>query len=102
MEAAGLAHRRDAPRADRSRHHADRAHGIQRAALEVLAGDVFQRLPARPEIDAVADFGIAGNGADFRIQEVRHQMRDGVVRDDRVGVDADENLFVASDAPVQS
>ncbi len=73
--AAGLADRLDAPGADGSGHHAHRAHGVQRAAFEILAGDVFERLPARPEIHAVADFGVAGHGCNFRIEEVRHHAQ---------------------------
>ena len=61
---------------------------------KVLAGDVFERLPARPEVDAVADFGVSGDGADLGIGEVRDEAGDGVVSDDSVGVDADVDLFV--------
>ena len=102
--AASLAHCGNAPRADRAGHDADRAQNVERAPLKILAGDVFQGLPARPEIDAVADLGIAGNRADFRIDEVRHQSRDRVRRDDRVGIDADEEFRIADvlDAVVQS
>jgi len=37
---------------------------IEGAALKVLAGDVFEGLPAGPEVDAVADLCVAGDGAD--------------------------------------
>ena len=87
---AGLAHCRNAPGADRARHHADRAQHVESAALEVLAGDVFQSLPARPEIHPIANLRIARDGADFGIDEMRHQSRDRILRDDGVGVDADE------------
>ena len=95
MVAAGFANRRDAPGANRARHHADRAHGVERAPLEILAGDVFERLPARPEVDAVADFGIAGDGSNFRIEEVRHHAGDGIGSNDGIGVDADEKFGIA-------
>ena len=94
--AAGLAHRRNAPRTNRSGHHADRAQHVERTALEVLAGDVFERLPARPQIHAVADLGVARDRTNFRIDEVRHQARNRVGCDDRVGVNADKKLRVAN------
>ncbi len=49
LVAAGFAHRRYPPRANRSRDHADRTQRVQRPALEILAGDVLQRLPAGPQ-----------------------------------------------------
>ena len=55
-----------APCADGSGDDGDDVEEVECAALEVLAGDVFEGLPAGPEIDAVADLGIAGDGADAR------------------------------------
>ena len=95
MVAAGFANGRYAPGSNCARDHAYRAHGVERSPLEILAGDVFERLPARPEIDAVADFGIAGDGRNFRIEEVRHEAGDGIGSDDGIGVDADEKFRVA-------
>ncbi len=94
MVAARLAYRRHAPCPDRARHHADRPENIQCAPLEVLAGDVFEGLPARPKIHPVSHLGVAGDGADSGIDEVRHQARYGVTGDDRVGVDANEKLRI--------
>ena len=67
---------------------------IEGAALEVLAGDVFEGLPAGPEIDAVADLGVAGDGADAGILKVGNELGDGVGGDHGVGVDADVDLLV--------
>ena len=100
--ASRFANRLDAPGADRARHHADRTHGVERSPFEILAGDVFERLPARPQVDAVADFGIAGDGCNFRIEEMRHHADDGVGSDDGVGVDADEEFRIADVLAVQS
>ena len=94
MVAAGFAHRGNTPCTDRSWNHAHRAQRVQRAALEILAGDVLERLPACPQVDSVADFRISRNRADFRIQEMRHQPRYRVAGDHRVGIDSDENLLV--------
>ena len=56
--------RRSAPGADRARDDRDASEAGERAALEILRGDIFERLPAGDEIDAVADLGVAGDGAD--------------------------------------
>ncbi len=93
IAAAGL-YGRGAPRADRSGNHHHDVEQIQRAAFEVLDGDVFKRLPARPQVHAIAHLGIAGHRADLRIGKVADQARDRVVRDHAVGVDADIDLFV--------
>ena len=73
MVATGFADCVDAPRANRSWHYAHRAHGVKSPALEVLAGDVFERLPARPQIHAIADLCIPRYRADFGVEEVRNQ-----------------------------
>ena len=67
---------------------------IERATLEILRRDVFECLPARPEVDAIADLGVSCDGSDLRIREVRHEIAYGIVRDDAVGIDADVDLFV--------
>ena len=69
------------------------AEGVEGAAVEVLAGDVLEGLPAGPQVDAVADLGVAGHGSDARILEVRHQVGDGVGADQGIGIDADEDLL---------
>src|SRR5208282_4572770 len=98
MVATLFANRHDAPGSNRARHHAYRAQSIERSALEILAGDVFEGLPARPEIYPVADLGIAGHGGNFRIEEMRHEAGDGIGSDDGIGVNADEE-FGISDVP---
>ena len=85
---------RGAPGADGSGDDHDDVEEVEGAALEVLAGDVLEGLPAGPEVDAVADLGVAGDGADLGVGEVADEVGDGVVGDDAVGVDADVDLFV--------
>src|SRR5208282_2271193 len=84
---------RGAPCADGAGDHGDDMEEIEGAALEVLAGDVLESLPAGPEIDAVADLGVAGDGADGGIFKVGNELGDGVGSDDGVGVDADVDLL---------
>ena len=70
---SSLLHSFHAPCANGSRNHADRAQHVEGTAFEILAGDVFQRLPASPEVHAVTDFSVAGYRADFGISKMRHQ-----------------------------
>src|SRR5581483_1660994 len=93
MVAASLTDGGNPPCADRSWHNAYRAHRIQRAAFEVLAGDVFKRLPAGPEIDAIANLRIASYCGDLGINKMRHKARNRVGSDHRIGIDADEDFF---------
>src|SRR5260370_42702751 len=99
MVATGSAPGLEAPGSDCAGHYAHRAHGIGRSPLEILAGDVFERLPARPEVDAIADFGIASDGRHFRIEEMGHEAGDRVGSNDGIGVDADEQFGVADVLP---
>src|SRR5208282_4684487 len=93
---ARFAYRRHTPGADRARHHAYRTHGVERSPLEILAGDVFQCLPARPQVDAVADLGIAGHGCNFGIEKVRYEPRDRIGSNNCIGIDTDEDLGIAN------
>ena len=72
--AAACEHGRRCASADGSGNHGDDIEEIERAAFEVLAGDVFESLPACPQIDAVADLGISCDGSYLRVGEVRHQL----------------------------
>src|SRR5271168_3649181 len=49
IESAEVAHSGGSPSANGAGDNAHRADGIESTALEVLAGDVFKGLPARPE-----------------------------------------------------
>src|SRR5205823_7098282 len=54
--------------------------------------DVFERLPARDEVDAVADFSVTGDRADCRVCEATRERAQGVRREDGVGVEADDDV----------
>ena len=54
-----------------------------------MTGDVFEGLPAGPEIDAIANFGVAGDCANLGVGKMRDQVGDGIARDDTVSIDAD-------------
>ena len=99
MEAAGLSHRGDPPCAYRAGNHADRAHGVQGAAFEILAGDVLKGLPARPKVNAIADFCVARHGSDFGIQEMGHKTGDSIVSNHGVSVNANEHFFITQVLP---
>ena len=77
-KAAQLAQHLAPPGAHRAGHHGQRIQRRQRAALQILRHDIFQRLPAGDHVDAVADLGIARHRADLGIGEPAHQPRNGV------------------------
>ena len=83
-----------APSAERAGNDRDAIQKIERALLHILAGDVFERLPAREPARAIADFHVAGDGAEFGIGEVAHEFADGVGLDFGVGVDGDDDFGV--------
>ena len=64
----------------------------KRAPIHVLRSDVFQRLPARHDVDAVADFRITGDGADLRIDKAASQGSNRVGGKLRVGVEGNNHV----------
>ena len=104
MIPTGLAHSRDTPRANRTRHNTHGPERVESTPLKILAGDIFQRLPPGPQVDPVPYFRISRNCADLRIEEMRHQAADGIRRNDGIGIDTDEDFFIAQvlQAKVQS
>ena len=91
-ESAGGAHRVSAPGAKGARHHGDAVEQVERALFHVLAGDVFQSLPASDPLGAISHFYVSGHGADARVGEMPYQLRDGVRLDDRVRVNGHNDL----------
>src|SRR5262249_32903721 len=89
---AGLDDRFAPPGADGAGHDGDGVDGVIGAAVEVLAGDVLDRLPVRQRVDAIADFDVTGHGANARVGEVPHQPLNGVLGEDRVGIEGDDDL----------
>src|SRR6185437_1833280 len=82
-----------APCSDGSGDDGDDIEEVEGAAFRILAGNVLERLPAGPQLDLVADLGVACDRADLRIGAVRDEPGDGVVGDDRIGVDADVDIL---------
>lgn len=82
------------PRPDCPRNDGNRVELGQRASFEILGCNIFHRLPARDEVDSVADLGIAGHGADSGIDEPARktcnrgglELGVGVERDDHVAL----------------
>ena len=65
----------------------------QRAPLEILRGDIFQRLPFGDDVDPVADLGIAGDRGELVVAgEPARQTRDRLRLELRVGVERDDDL----------
>jgi hypothetical protein len=94
--AAHVVERLATPCAHRAGHDHDRVEPGQRAAFDVLRGDIFHRLPAGDEVDPVADFGIARHRADFGLLEPAHELADGLRLELGIGVERDDDLAVGS------
>src|SRR5580692_2771757 len=80
------------PCAKRAGDDRDAIQKIERALLHILAGDVFERLPAREPTRAIADFDIAGDCANGGIGKMAEKFADGVRLDFGVGVDGDDDF----------
>ena len=74
VESAGLEHELAAPRAHRAGNDRDAVQRVERTALEILTGDVFEGLPARQQIDPVADLGVSRHCADARRSKRLHEL----------------------------
>ena len=96
-EPARREHELAPPCADGAWDDGDAVEQIERAPIEVLAGDVLERLPAREEVDAVPDLRVAGDGADARIRERGREHSHGVRLEERVGVERDDDIARPSD-----
>src|SRR6266850_2522845 len=83
-----------APRAERSGNDGDAIEEIEGALLHVLAGNVFERLPAGEPAGAIANLNVAGDGANGGIRKVTDQFADGVGFDFGVRVDGDDNFGI--------
>src|SRR4029450_8304795 len=86
-KAPELHQRLSPPRANSARDHRDAAKSCQSSALQILACDIFESLPARNDIDPVADFGIAGNRSNSGIFEPANKLANGVALKMRVGIE---------------
>src|SRR4029077_2273360 len=93
MIAAGLPYHFGTPRSECAGDHGYGSEQVEGAALEVLAGDVFEGLPARPDVYPISYFGIAGYGADGLVCKMGDQAADRFAGDHGVGVDADVEVF---------
>jgi hypothetical protein len=94
--AAHVIERLATPCPHRAGHDHDRVEAGERAALDVLRGHIFDRLPAGDEVDPVADFGIARHRADFRLLEPAHELADGLRLELGIGVEGDDDFPVGS------
>ena len=97
--AADLADRRQPPRADCTRHHGDRVEPRERPPLQVLRGDIFERLPFGDEVYAVADLRISRDRAQLRIVEPTGKACDRRRLELRIGVQRDDDLALRHREP---
>ena len=81
-----------APRAHGAGHHRNAIQQIEGALFQVLAGDVFERLPAREPAIAVHHFHVAGDGADLGIGEMADEPRNRFGINDGICVDRNDDF----------
>src|SRR4029077_17928914 len=93
-DAAGCFDRFFAPRTERPRNYRNAVQQIESALFHVLAGDVFEGLPAGEPAGTVADFHVTGYGGQTGIGEVAHEFADRIGLDFGVGVDGDEKFGI--------
>src|SRR6185437_14750977 len=77
-ETSAGAHDFRTPGSHRSGYHRNAIQQIESALFEILAGDVFESLPARQPAIAVHDFNVSGDGGHIRVREMANQARNGV------------------------
>src|ERR1700682_3285073 len=77
----------DWPCSQCSRDHGNTIEQIEGALLQILAGDVFEGLPAGEPLGTIANFNVARNSPDFWIAEVTKKFTDGIRLDGGICVD---------------
>ena len=87
------------PCADRAGHHRHRAQGGERAALQILRGHIFQRLPAGDQVEAITDNGVSGHRADLGVYKPTGQLGQGVGGKQGVGVKGDDDVALGLGEP---
>src|SRR5262249_36694006 len=81
-----------APGAERAGYDRDAVQQIEGALLHVLAGDVFESLPASEPARTISDFDVASDRSDFRIGKMTDQAAYGVGLDFGIGVDGNDDF----------
>ena len=87
------------PGADSPWHNGYAAERRKRPAFEILRRDVFEGLPPGQHINAVADLGVASDGANCRVGEPAHETRYGLGLELRIGVEHHDDVAVGMSQP---
>src|SRR5262249_51626053 len=93
-KATGAHEQLTAPGANGSRHHRDTVEQGKSAPIEVLAGNVFERLPVGEQIDAVSDLGIAGHCSHMWVNKMTDQFAHRIATKDRVSIESYDDVGV--------
>ena len=90
-EAAAVVDRFGAPGAQRAGNNRNAIQQIEGALFQILAGDVFERLPAREPTDPVSDFHISRDRANPGVDEMADEFADGVGLNRSIRIDGDDD-----------
>src|SRR5262249_12567283 len=91
-KAIGAHEQLTAPGTDGSWDHRDTVEQGKSAPIEVLAGNVFERLPVGEQIEAVPNLGIAGHCSHSGVDKVTHQFAHRIATKDRVGIESHDDV----------
>src|SRR5262249_12946608 len=80
------------PRTDGTWHHRDAIEQGERAPVEILARDVLERLQARHEVDAIADFRVPRDGSDLRVRQRLNERANRVGEKNSIRIEPDDDL----------
>ena len=102
-KSARLFENRSTPGTDRTGHDHYAVERCKCPPVKVLRGNIFERLPFSYDIDAVADLGITGDGADILVSKSVGQCRDRLGVKQGVGIEGYNDLTARfSPAKIQS
>src|SRR5215475_4116306 len=75
---------------------------VESSPVQVLTGDVFERLPSSKKVDPIANLRVTSDRADLRIGKMSNELAHSVASEQRIGIK--RNYYLGrcmSDAVVQ-
>src|SRR2546423_3462489 len=92
IEATAFFNQLATPCSDGARDDSNAIQARKRASIHVLRSNVFERLPPRDNVDAVADLGISCDRPDRRIDKSARQRPNRLRGELCIGIERDDNI----------